>query len=231
MQYPKPKEGVSFWGFLSHMRAFGVESNQCEQPVSLHRSCCNLSRCLLEQVKLVLEQVFPGEEEGFLCSCSYCVQFLYWLPVFKSRWLPRSSSFTGYCEGGLCPGWWEGLLFKQTNVTRCCSIIALTKGTLPRLICVSVPIQISLLGGVWGLLCTSVLFSLCTIDISVSTATSSSTMFPAEGWMNPWKCAQHLESMLQRPAAFLRLPMKPKALKSGVCVPFEQLEWSCVAWE
>lgn len=76
---PKPKEGVSFGGFFSHMLPFGVESNQPEQPVSLCRSCCSLSRCLLEQVKLVLEQVFPGEEEEFLCSCS-C---LYWPPVFK----------------------------------------------------------------------------------------------------------------------------------------------------
>lgn len=36
----------------------------------------------LEQVKLVLEKVFPGEE--FQCSCSCCVQNLYWPSLFKA---------------------------------------------------------------------------------------------------------------------------------------------------
>lgn len=99
VQYPKSKEGFSFGGFLSHLLVFGVESNQAEQPASLRRSCCNLSRCLLEQVKLVLEQVFPGEEEGFCVVAA--VVFSFCTGHLCPRWLPRSSSFLGCCVVGL----------------------------------------------------------------------------------------------------------------------------------
>lgn len=86
---PKPKEGVGFGGFLSHILPFGVESNQPEQPVSLCRSCCNLSRCLLEQVKLVLEQVSQERKKSFYVVAAVCIGHL------CSKWLPRSSSSTG----------------------------------------------------------------------------------------------------------------------------------------
>lgn len=102
VQYPKSKEGFNFGGFLSHMLVFGVESNQAEEPASLRRSCCNLSRCLLEQVKLVLEQVFPGEEEGFCVVAA--VVFSFCIGHLCPRWLPRSSSFLGCCVVGLCTG-------------------------------------------------------------------------------------------------------------------------------
>lgn len=63
--------------------------------------------------------------------------------------------------------WWEGLWFKQTNVTGCCSIIVLTEGCLAREISSLNPNQ-AVRGGSEGSLCTSVLFSLYTVDISVS---------------------------------------------------------------
>lgn len=210
MQYPKPKEGFSFGGFLSHMLAFGAESNQAEQPASLPRSCCNLSRCLLEQVRPVLEQVFPGEEEGFLCSWGFCVQFLYWPPVFKvatkKQQLPRV-----LCGGEACCS------SKQMSQVAAVSLFW-PRECLPRENSSLNPNQ-PFRERSEGSFFTSVFFSLCTIDISASTASNMQLNHvpyrrlkePVEMCSASWKCSS-------RTCSVSKIADEAKSLKKVVSV-------------
>lgn len=86
---------------------FGWKANKLS---SWHPSLEAVASCqgvLLEQVKLVLEQVLPENEEEFLCSCSCCVQILYWPSLvqgdYKKQQLHRVL-YDRFLHGMLCGG-------------------------------------------------------------------------------------------------------------------------------
>lgn len=109
---------------------FGRKATKLSSQYSSLEAIARCQGVFLEQVRLVLEQILPGKEEELLCSCSCCVQILYWLHLFKVT-TKKKQLHKVLCDRFLhrmlC---WEGLLFEQTSVTNCCNVIVLAKGVL-----------------------------------------------------------------------------------------------------
>lgn len=144
-----------------------------------------------------------GKKEEFLCSRSCCVQFLYWPPVFKVA-TKKQQLHRVLCGGKA-----------TTNIPGCCSIIVLTKGILTQSdLCVNpYPNQLFREGSEGSGVPQDFLASVPLTSHSQLWATCSSTMFSAEGWMNPWKCAQQTWMCSSKTCSILKITHETWSLR------------------